>query len=492
VANLLAAPASPAVGDHLVTTSTGLSTGTVTGVYLSDGTNWLALTKRQPTVAYVAINGAKATVANSIVGDVVYETDTGTSAGKDLRKWVFDGVAWRTEGESELAVVDFLLTQVTLDAIKAASSASNGLYVLGFAGATGYGAAAKGDLLAKTGPGAMTLYKAYASAPAVIYGPSNKSWAREAGYWSEVGGYVESETGETILTAGATKANAAPAAVPGASMTLPGAGRYRIRFEVAVANNTAGGQTRFLLRNDTAGQLLGGSSVYAKESSAGTFPECVAKETFVTVTGPTDISLWWNTNGTGTSTLVSNAAIALSTMIYEKVSGFLPLEGVLPYPGETYSEPLTLTEFSGTVVKGATRLADYIDVIDDGSGWVQVDFAYSQTSAGSGGGSGLIIGLPAGLKFDTAKHPLNLPANTKNGVAATSDEWKYVIPAVGIFNVNNAGAYGLLLGVVPLTDGTFCLALSSAGGNVTNGIVNVYGLNFAQYSFAGSFRFKKA
>lgn len=490
-ANLLAAPASPVAGDHLITTSTGLSTGTVTGVYLSDGTNWLALTKRQPTVTYVAINGAKATVANSIVGDVVYETDTGTSAGKDLRKWVFDGAAWRSERESELVVVDFVLTQVTLDAIKAASSASNGIYVLGFSGATGYGAAAKGDLLVKTGPGAMTLYKAYASAPSVIYGPSNKSWAREAGYWSEVGGYVESETGEVIIAAGATKANAAPAAVPGASMTLPSAGQYRIRFEVAVANNTAGGQTRFLLRNDTAAQLLGSSAVYSKESSPGTFPECVAKETFVTVAGPADISLWWNTNGTGTSTLVSNAAIALSTMTYEKVSGFLPLEGTLPYPGVTHAEALTLTAFTGTPAKGATRLHDYIEAVDDGSGWVKVYFAYSQTSAGTGVLSPLVLKVPGGLKFNTTRHPIQSSASTGDNMQAVNDEFKYLIPCTGNINVNNGGGYDTLLGVAPVSLDTFCLVCAGTG-NIGMGRTVNYALTFAQYSFSGYFYFKKA
>jgi hypothetical protein len=342
-ANLLAAPVSPAAGDHLIVTSNGLATGTVSAIYLSDGTNWLALTKRQPIVTYIAHNGAKASAVTSIVGDVVYETDTGTSAGRDLRKWIFDGAAWRIDGGSDLSVVDFLLTQAALDAIKAASSASNGLYVLGFSGAVGYGSAAKGDLLVKTGAGAMTLYKSFADAPAVIYGPSNRCWGREAGYWAEIGSGVGGDSASLYESGlsngfahGATVNSVLWADVPGGVFTIPSVGVWNVEYSFHVSNSTANATAFRVIRvSDVA--VMDGSMAAEGFVPGGALTHTTVQKSFpieVTSTN-TQYKLQWCTSA-GTSTLFNNYTnqvviqsagvpnVGESFIRWEKRSGRLP------------------------------------------------------------------------------------------------------------------------------------------------------------------------
>lgn len=129
----------------------------------------------------------------------------------------------------------------------------------------------------------------------------------------------------------------------------------------------------------------------------------------------------------------------------------------------TYSEPLTISAFSGTPTKGATRLSDYIDAVDDGSGWVHVDLAYSQSTAGTGGISPLVLKIPGGLKFNATKHPTQSAAATADNIQAVNDEYKYLIPCVGSVSVNNGGAYDVLMGIMPVTTDTFCLVCAGTG-----------------------------
>lgn len=163
-----------------------------------------------------------------------------------------------------------------------------------------------------------------------------------------------------------------------------------------------------------------------------------------------------------------------------------PATGVM-----SYNEPLTLTGFTTNPVKGATRLRDYINAVDDGSGWVAVDFAYCQQSVGTAGSGGLIIKLPAALTFDTKLHPLNPAASTSNGIQYASDEFKFLIPCAG-FQVNANVSSDMIFGVIPVLANTFCIAFAGTKDYSLGTISSATSLSSTNFHIVGSFRFKKA
>lgn len=157
----------------------------------------------------------------------------------------------------------------------------------------------------------------------------------------------------------------------------------------------------------------------------------------------------------------------------------------------TLTEPLTFTAFTTNPVKGASRLRDYINAVDDGSGFVTLDFAYCQQSAGTAGSGGLILKLPGELAFDTAFHPLNPAANTAGGIQYASDEFKYLIPCTG-FMVNANVSSDMVLGIVPVSANTFCIVFAGTRDYGLGVIAQAANLVSTKVHIMGLFRFKKS
>lgn len=78
----------------------------------------------------------------------------------------------------------------------------------------------------------------------------------------------------------------------------------------------------------------------------------------------------------------------------------------------TFSKPTvirTVTNITGSISNPtkATSCRDYFELVDDGSGWCEVNFEYSHNdSSGAVDGSGLyLFDLPTGYAFDLGIHP---------------------------------------------------------------------------------------
>lgn len=158
----------------------------------------------------------------------------------------------------------------------------------------------------------------------------------------------------------------------------------------------------------------------------------------------------------------------------------------------TYTETLVITATGGVSPGiGASPAQNYINLVDDGSGWCTVTGALKMSAAGAAGSGTYLINLPGGQKFDTAFHPLNTQTSNLSG----GGEIHKVIPG-------SAGVIGWVDGtsihkleVVPHTQTQFKLSAS----HVIAGASLYYyfqGSTFYQMSaacfFQFSFRFKKA
>ena len=88
---------------------------------------------------------------------------------------------------------------------------------------------------------------------------------------------------------------------------------------------------------------------------------------------------------------------------YKKIGGFLPVTQV-----KSFTEPVTITATTTNPIKATVALSDYINIVDDGSGWCTVTMSYRHASSlGSTAGNGqYIFKLPAGYKFDNTVHPV--------------------------------------------------------------------------------------
>lgn len=467
------------------------STANANNIILQDlggGTATLYLTR----VASVRMTvGAGWTVVVTDCKDMMITANTGTVIHTD-----------------DLPVIAFLGDQAALDAaIASVSTASLGQYILGFSGATGSGVAgaAKGDMLYKVAPTAMGLSKKYAWAPAVIYGPSGKSWYKSSdGYWAEIGSggggsasLYESGVLDT-LTHGSTTASISWIDVPGGVFQIPSVGIWNVEYSCAVSNANANA-TAFRLIRVADSAVVDGSM-----AAEGYVPGSSATHTNIQKSFPVDVTtantaykLQWCVSAS-TSTLWNNYVAQLgfqssgvpnageSFVRWEKRSGFTPVLPVL-----TYREPLTFTGFTTNPVKGASRLRDYINAVDDGSGFVTLDFAYCQQSAGTAGSGGLILKLPGALAFDTAFHPLNPAANTAGGIQYASDEFKYLIPCTG-FMVNANVSSDMIYGIVPVSANTFCIVFAGTRDYGLGVIAQAANLVNTNAHIMGLSRFKKA
>lgn len=411
----------------------------------------------------------------------------------------------------DLPVIAFLGDQAALDAaIANIGTASFGQYILGFNGATGSGVAgaAKGDMLYKVAPTAMGLAKKYAWAPAVIYGPSGKSWYKSSdGYWAEIGSggggsasLYESGVLDT-LTHGSTTFSTTWVDVPGGVFQIPSAGIWNVEYSCAVSNANANA-TAFRLIRVTDSEVVDGSMAAEGYVPGSTATHTTVQKSFpVSVAGAnTAYKLQWCVSAS-TSTLLNNYTnqtgiqsasvpnVGESFIRFEKRSGFTPMLPVL-----TFTEPLTIGAITTAPTKGPRNL-DYISLTDDGSGWCTVSGALNTTGAGVAGNGTYLFSLPSGFsgEFDQTVHPLNSQTVTMSGSTTTHQ----IIPG------SNGFLYGPALGssslvVVPHGPRSFKLMSYIVQSGAANGVStwdflasNYFALNGARtYHF--SFRFKKA
>jgi len=151
------------------------------------------------------------------------------------------------------------------------------------------------------------------------------------------------------------------------------------------------------------------------------------------------------------------------------------------------TEALTIGATTTAPTKATTRVQDFIQLTDDGSGWCRVEasyFAASPSGAGSGSGNYLYT-LPGGYQFDTTIHPTNTQLTTLSG-------WEQVnkmIGATGIVSQEGNSSFNNY--VVPYSSTQFRIIAHSPTQYTYIGN-SYYIMTAANNQFRLSFRFRKA
>jgi len=151
------------------------------------------------------------------------------------------------------------------------------------------------------------------------------------------------------------------------------------------------------------------------------------------------------------------------------------------------TEALTIGATTTAPTKATTRVQDFIQLTDDGSGWCRVEASYFAASpSGAAGGSGnYLYTLPGGYQFDTTIHPTNTQLTTLSG-------WEQVnkmIGATGIVSQEGNSSFNNY--VVPYSSTQFRIIAHSPSQYAYLGS-SYYLMTVANNQFRLSFRFKKA
>jgi len=151
------------------------------------------------------------------------------------------------------------------------------------------------------------------------------------------------------------------------------------------------------------------------------------------------------------------------------------------------TEALTIGATTTAPIKATTRVQDFIQLTDDGSGWCQVEASYfASNTAGSGPGNGTYLyTLPGGYQFNATTHPVNTQTASLSGNA----EINKMIGAAGI--VSQDGNYSFNNYVVPYSSTQFRIIANSPTN--FNYLGNAYyAIITGNNQFRLSFRFRKA
>ncbi len=90
----------------------------------------------------------------------------------------------------------------------------------------------------------------------------------------------------------------------------------------------------------------------------------------------------------------------LSNITIEKISGFLPVTGPV-----LISQSLNITATTTSPdISGATFVRNLFNLVDDGSGWCNVDINFEKNVGGSAGSGDYLVNLPTGYQFDFNFH----------------------------------------------------------------------------------------
>ena len=247
------------------------------------------------------------------------------------------------------------------------------------------------------------LYYANATIPAntvFAEGNSGTTWRKTGSVQAENG--VTTSDGVTVISAPAFNTwTDLPI-----TATLPTPGTYEVIAEMDVI--MPGDPSRGLVGIKANGTLDNTSVRYLGYQSAGatTDNHITIAHTF-TVSAATTLQLAQYRLAGNIQFLNDGASYIANSRIlrlrYKKIGGFLPVTQV-----KSFTEPITITATTTNPTKATVALADYINIVDDGSGWCTVTMSYRHTSSvGAVSGSGqYIFKLPAGYKFDTNVHPI--------------------------------------------------------------------------------------
>jgi hypothetical protein len=415
----------------------------------------------------------------------------------------------------DLPVIAFLDNQVQLNAALADTSASaNGLYVIGFFGATSVnGNPAMGDLVYRLTFGVMGLHKKYAWAPSTVFGPNGKTYYKTGGYWSEVGsGSGSGSSGTDVLTY-ARLSRSTQQTLQTLDRVIFTAEDYRAGTGIAL-NTSSGlitleagrvyelagaiGGTQALSRpqygwyNETTQQWIGNPAGYYSPGDAAANNAAGGAATAVVPAAVTTVVSLRLIQGVNIPAGV-NSDMTRAPGFWATVHAIT--SGPASNPMTVYGGPVVISATTTAPTKPANPTIDNITVIDDGSGWcdVTMQLVYESSMAGASPGLGVyMFHLPTGAPpMDLTRHrPITLVPNSVSGVA----EIMRMIPGSsgvavrsdGIIRPTNVYAY----------DGVrFFIAMAGMLGHGWDKVRSDYYQLSAAYTsqaFLASFRYKKA
>jgi len=151
------------------------------------------------------------------------------------------------------------------------------------------------------------------------------------------------------------------------------------------------------------------------------------------------------------------------------------------------TEALTIGATTTAPSKATTKVQDFIQLTDDGSGWCRVEASYfASNTAGATAGSGTYLyTLPGGYQFNTTIHPTNTQLNNLSG-------WEQVnkmIGATGIVSQEGNASFNNY--VVPYSSTQFRIIAQSPAAYSYLGN-SYYVMTAPNNQFRLSFRFRKA
>ncbi len=190
---------------------------------------------------------------------------------------------------------------------------------------------------------------------------------------------------------------------------------------------------------------------------------------------------------------VPNANIPADTAFSVGTSGQTwRLIGAVPTTGPTKVHGSIDWSSNGSTPNSApSATVNYIDLVDDGSGWCEVTGQYIASNLfGTTDGSGTyFISLPSGYAFDTNYHPINTQLSNLSG----SQELRTLISGSHVRMINLSGSYGEGF-VVPHSATKFKVMTGWYGYNAVSFafVRSDYFQMTTLSSFQFSFRFKKA
>ncbi len=153
----------------------------------------------------------------------------------------------------------------------------------------------------------------------------------------------------------------------------------------------------------------------------------------------------------------------------------------------TVTESLTIGATTSGPTKATTTDQDFITIIDDGSGWCNVELSYyASDTSGAGAGSGTYLySLPGSYEFNTTTHPLNTQTTSMSGFG----ELNKAIGAVGIVSQDNHTSFTNF--VIPHSATQFKI-MANSPTSLNYAGSSYYTITVDNVQFRLSFRFKKA
>lgn len=153
------------------------------------------------------------------------------------------------------------------------------------------------------------------------------------------------------------------------------------------------------------------------------------------------------------------------------------------------SGPLSINGSTTDPVKSSTPIFDNLTIVDDGTGWVNLDLNYAHiTQSGASDGSGdYLFNLPSGYTFDLNQHPEHVSLASLTGY----DNIHKVLSVTGF--VLRVGFYNKVVGIVPYSATQFKLGYHAGASDEEVRFVSSarFRLGVDIVGYKASVRFKK-